>query len=87
MRRASSGAEREQRDHGLEARRTGAARGTPLRIAQVGLDVQMRKQPRVLEHVADAAPLRRDLDAARRVEQHLVVELDAARVGARADRR
>src|SRR5215470_19883695 len=40
----------------------------------------MRQQAAFLEHVADAAPVRRDVDAACGVEQHLVVIGDAPAV-------
>ena len=41
----------------------------------------MRKQPRVLEHVADAPPVRRHVDACGRVVQRFAVERDDAAVG------
>ena len=41
----------------------------------------MREQPALLKHVADAAAMRRDKDAARSVGQYRVVDRDAAGVG------
>ena len=41
----------------------------------------MRKQPRILEHIADAPPVRRDVNARGRVIERLAVERDDAAVG------
>ena len=40
----------------------------------------MRKQPRILEHVADAPPVRRHVDACGRVVERFAVERDDAAV-------
>ncbi len=41
----------------------------------------MRKQPALLEHIADAPAVRRHVDARRGIEQHRIVERDAAAIG------
>ena len=48
-------------------------------VAEVAAHVEMREQARVLEDVTDAAPVRGQVDAARIVEQHAVVDDDAPR--------
>src|SRR6202790_4118194 len=49
-------------------------------IVEILPNAQMRKQPAVLEHVTDAAPVRRDVDSFGGVEQHRVVERDGAAI-------
>ena len=52
----------------------------PAAVVEILRHRQVRKQPAFLEHVADAAPVRRHVDARARIEQHACVERDAAAV-------
>ncbi len=54
--------------------------GATLSVAEVAGDVEVREQQRVLEHVADATPLRRQRDPPCRVVQHRAVERDPAAI-------
>jgi hypothetical protein len=60
-----------------------ARRAPALAVEQVRLDVHVREQQRVLEHVADSPPVERHVDAARRVEQRLAVDADRAARGSK----
>ena len=51
-------------------------------VVEILPDIEMRKQPRVLKHVADAAPVRWHMDARGGVVERFAVEGDAAAVGA-----
>ncbi len=64
------------------ARRTRALAGPSQAEAQVVAHRQVRKQPRVLEHDAEFAPVHRQVDAARGVEEDGVADRDAAVLGA-----
>ncbi len=57
-----------------------AAAGEPAAVEQVAPHREVREQPGVLEHVADAPPVARHVDAPSGVEQGLAVEQDAATV-------
>ena len=57
-------------------RSSGAAATQP--VEQVRFHVEVRKQQRILEHVADAALLGRQVDALRGIEQDPVVDADDA---------
>ena len=46
----------------------------------------MRKQPRILEHIADAAAMRRDMHARRGIVEHLAVDGDDAAIGPQQSR-
>ena len=46
----------------------------PPPIVEVLRDIEMRKQPRVLEHVADAAAMRRDVHALCGIVEGFAVE-------------
>jgi len=46
----------------------------------------MRKQPGILEHIADPAAMHRDVPARRRVVQHLAVDGDDAAIGPQQSR-
>ena len=70
----------EQLDHMRERRRIGRVAAHPAAVVEIVLHAEMRKQPAFLEHIADAAAPGRHVDARRVVEQHLVVEHDAAAV-------
>ena len=73
-----------------ELERLGAAHPAglgPLAVSQVGRDRAVRKQPQVLEHVAGAAPLGRQVDVRRAVEQRLAADAGHARRAAGAARR
>ena len=72
--------EAEERDDLVELRGGPAALRARHAVAQVPLDVAVREEPRVLEHVADAAPLGRDADAPGRVDERLAAEAYVARV-------
>ena len=50
-------------------------------VVEILPDIEMRKQPRVLEHIADAAAMRRDVDACGGVVERLAVDGDAAAIG------
>src|SRR6185436_12944557 len=45
-------------------------------VAQIGAHRHVRKEPPFLEHVADAATLRRHVDTARVIEYRLPIDLD-----------
>ena len=47
-------------------------------VRDVPFDVQVREEQHILWHVADATPTRRDVDAARVVEEHVTVDRDPA---------
>ena len=67
-------AEIEQASHLIEAH-VASARARRSAILEIGGDAQVRKQPRVLEYVTDAAPLgRRHRCRRSRVEQHVILE-------------
>ena len=76
----------EQRDDLVEADGCGRRARALRAVTQVAADGQVRKQPRILEDVADAAPLGRHGDAGARVGQDRVVETHLARSGAAARR-
>jgi hypothetical protein len=67
------------RDAHLFRRMVGEAVHAPP-VVEVLLDAEMRKQPRVLEHISDAPAVRRDMDAPRRVVEGVAVDLDPAAV-------
>src|SRR5580704_18895073 len=71
----------EQRDDALEFGCLGRPAAHAPAIVEVLPHAEMREQPAVLEYIADAAAMRRHVDAARGVEQHRVVEGDRATVG------
>ena len=50
-------------------------------VVEILPHVEMRKQPRVLKHVADAPPVRRHVDACGGVIERFAVERDDAAVG------
>ena len=50
-------------------------------VVEILPDVEMRKQPRILKHVADPAAVRRHVNAFRRIVQRFAVERDDAAVG------
>src|SRR4030095_4130452 len=58
----------------------------PLGVAQIAEHVEMRKQPRVLEHVPDAAALGGQTRLAARVLEHDAVDLDVRFVGSEQPR-
>ena len=71
----------EQRD---DARALGRIVGNavhPAAVVEITRDAHMREQPALLEHIADAAAVRRHVDARGAVEQHVLAERDAAAVG------
>src|SRR5204863_4063071 len=71
-------ADAEQIDDIVKVRRAPfPRRGEPATEQQVLPDGQVRKQPALLEDIADPASVGRDADAALAVEQHRVVEDDA----------
>jgi hypothetical protein len=72
----------EQRDHGVEIGVALAGRGEEAAIAQILRDRQVRKEPRVLKHIADAPPVRRHEDAGFRIDQYAAVDGDSPLVGA-----
>ena len=57
-----------------------ASAAHPAAVVEILRHREMREQPAFLEHVADAAAVRRHVDARCAVEQHGVVERDAAAV-------
>ena len=66
----------EQIDHIIEPDR---ARGRAAQaIAQIRLDIHVRKQPRILKHLPNPALLRLHPDAMSAVLQHLAIERDMA---------
>ena len=79
--------EAEQRDDVGEGDEARPARGEARAVGQIVRDAEMRKQARLLEDVADAAQARRDVDPSRGVEEHRLVDRDAARGAAAAARR
>ena len=50
-------------------------------VVEILPHVEMRKQPRILKHVADPPPVRRHVNACGRVVERLAVERDDAAVG------
>src|SRR5690606_38542159 len=52
-----------------------------LAVAQIPHDVEVREQPRILEHVADAAPLGRSAALGGGIFQHDAVDLDVRFIG------
>ena len=87
--RGASGQQRLQAQQGHDFREidvAAAAAGAPFAVAQVAAHRQVREQPRVLEDVADTALLGRDIDAARGIEQHGVIDADHAAVRAQQAR-
>src|SRR5690606_6922132 len=62
-------ADAEEFDHLVMADPPLVRRCKPLAVAQVGIDPEMRKEPRILKYIAAAALLRRQVYARRRVEQ------------------
>ena len=71
-------AEAEKIDHPLALDQALGRRAQALPVGEVRLDGKMRKEQRVLEDVADAPALRRDIDPLPRIEQHGVVDADRA---------
>ena len=67
----------EQLGHLFQGDRAGAVREAAA-VEKVLAHRDVRQQAPFLEHVADAAPVHRDVDARRGVEQRLAVERDAA---------
>ena len=55
-------------------------------VVEVLPHVEMRKQPRILEHIADAAPVRRHVHALGGVVERLAVEGDDAAIGPQQSR-
>ena len=70
--------EAEKVDHPRALDQALGRRAQALPVGEVRLDGQMRKEQRVLEDVADAPALRRDIDPLLRIEQHGVVDADRA---------
>ena len=64
----------EQRQDALAFRMVGRDAAHPAPVVEVLRHGEMREQPAFLEHVADAALVRRHVHARRAVEQHRVVE-------------
>src|SRR5262249_41260165 len=58
----------------------------PPPVVEIGQNAQMRKQPRILEHVADAAAMRGNMDALFGVVERLAVDDDGAAVGTEQSR-
>ena len=56
-------------------------RREPFAIGEVALHRQVRKQPRLLEHIADAPSVRQQVDAVRGVHHHRVADADPRKVG------
>ncbi len=69
-------ADTEQFDHRIEPDRAFCDARAPLAIAQIALDIEVREQPRILEHIAGPAPLHRHVDAALGIEEGLVADHD-----------
>src|ERR1700730_1898511 len=55
-------------------------------IVEILPDIEMRKQPRVLEHIADAAAMRREMQARWGVVEGLAVDRDDATIGLQQSR-
>ncbi len=55
-------------------------------VVEVLAHIEMRKQPGILEHIADAAAVRRDMQVCRRVVQHFAVDGDDAAIGPQQSR-
>src|SRR5690606_4840761 len=70
-------ADTEQVYHGTGLRVAFAARREEAAIAEILLHAQVRKQPRILKHVADAASVRRQNESGMGIGQHAAVDLDA----------
>lgn len=68
-------------DDGVEIDATLRRRQPVHAEGQVGPHRQMRKQPPILEHIAQPTMFGGDVEAQGRVEQHLAVDDDAARIG------
>ncbi len=68
-------------DHGVERQAGLAARREDPPEQEVPPHAEMREEPRVLEHVADAAAMRRQPDARLRVGQHRAVGDDPGALG------
>jgi hypothetical protein len=49
-------------------------------VLDVAFDVEIRKQQRILRHIADAPLARRDVDALRRREQDAIADADLASI-------
>eukprot|EP01035_Chromulina_nebulosa_P011422 gene11422-15277_t len=62
--------------------RLGQARVIGRTVEQVGANAQMREQPRLLEDITRAAPLGRQVDPRRGIEQRLPADADMPRIGA-----
>jgi hypothetical protein len=75
-------AEPEQLDDFVELVSVHALRREPAPIQEVLPHGEMREQASLLEYVADAAAVARHEYAARRVDQHRIVDRDTALVGA-----
>ena len=57
-------------------------RREPFAIGKVILHRQVRKQPRLLEDIADAALVRRQVDATLRVDEHRIADADPGEIRA-----
>ncbi len=68
----------EQLDDLIEVRRQATFAAAPYPVAQIAADVEMRKQPPVLEHVAKSAPFRGQVDAGGGIEEDPPGHGDAA---------
>ena len=68
----------QQGDDMVDLRLAGAQRRAAPAEAQIVFDAHMRKQPRVLKHIADAAGMRRHEDIGLRIENDTVTKGDAA---------
>jgi len=74
-------ADAQQPDHRVEIRRRAAAAANePASVQEVAPYAEMRKQPAVLEHVADAPSMRGHEDAAFGIDQGLPVDRDPAAI-------
>ena len=67
-------------DHLFEVGAALAGRREPRAIVQILADIQMRKQARLLEDIADAAFVARNKNVSRSIEQNATVDDDAALV-------
>jgi len=70
----------EHREDALALGGIGLDAAHPAAVIEILRHGEMGEQPSLLEHIADAAPVCRHVDARRAVEQHGVVERDAAAV-------
>src|SRR5690606_1553427 len=65
-----------QRGNTLKMRITFPARRKPAAIFEILLDTEMGEQPRVLKYIADAAAVRRNVNARFRIDEHAAIDLD-----------